>query len=173
MYTVSLQILNGYMDLIMDKYKDTYIFSTFFYTKLSTSGYQGVSNWKRTNQLFEKRLLMFPIHLHRHWCLVAVDVSQRIISLYDSLTIGNTKPMDIIENFLVLEASGKDITLGSWTKVCEDSPQQTNFNDCGVYVCMNARNLSEQTTFKFYLDISSTRNQIKLELLYSKLLRIQ
>ena len=163
------------MDLIMDKYKDTYIFSTFFYTKLSTSGYQGVHNWKRTSQLFEKRLLMFPVHLHNHWCLVAVDISYRTISLYDSLAKGNTsaRPMDIIENFLVQEAAEKNITLGSWTKACQDSPQQTNFNDCGVYVCMNARNLSEQTTFKFYLDISTTRRQIELELLCSKLLRIQ
>ena len=65
------------------------------------------------------------------------------------------------------------MTLRNWTKICQDSPQQTNFNDCGVYVCMNARNLSERTMFKFYLDISSTRRQIEIKLFYSKLLSIQ
>ena len=103
-----------------------------------------------------------------------LDTTRNDISLNDSLAKGNatTKSMDLIENFLVLEAAEKNITLRSWTKVCQDSPQQTNFNDCGVYVCINARNLSEQTTFKFFLDIS-TRRQIELELLYSKLLSIQ
>ena len=68
------------------------------------SGYQGVSNWKRTDQLFHKRLLMFPVHSNNHWSLVAVNVSDRTISLYYSLAIGhgNMKPMDTIENFLVL-----------------------------------------------------------------------
>ena len=170
---ISLQILNSYMDLIMDKYKDTYIFSSFFSTKLSTSGYRGVGNWKRTDQLFQKRLLMFPVHLTHHWYLVAVNVGYGTISLYDSLAIGNTKLMDVIENFLVQEAYGKEIILRNWTKACRDSPQQTNFNDRGVYVCMNACNLSEETMFKFYFDISSTKRQIEIELLHSKLLSIQ
>ena len=75
---------------------------------------------------------MFPVHLTNHWCLVAVNVGYGTISLYDSQAIGNTKPMDVIENFLVQEAPGKEITLRNWTKACQDSPQQTNFNDCGV-----------------------------------------
>ena len=102
-----------------------------------------------------------------------LDTTRNDVSLYDSLAKGNatTKPMDLIENFLVLEAAEKNITLGprAGRKFVQDSPQQTNFNDCGVYVCINACNLSEQTTFKFFLDISTTRKQIELELLYSKL----
>ena len=44
----------------MDRHADTYIFSTFFHTKLSTSGFLGVQNWRRPRQLFEKRLPLFP-----------------------------------------------------------------------------------------------------------------
>ena len=100
-----------------------YIFSTFFYTKLSISGYQGVCNWKITTELFKKRLLMFPVHLHNHWCLIAVDVNCKTISLYDSLNT-SARPMDIVENFLVMKSAEKNIPLGSWTKVYQDSPQQ-------------------------------------------------
>ena len=111
-YFVLLQIINSNMDLIVDKFEDTYIFSTFFYTKLSISGYQGVCNWKITTELFKKRLLMFPVHLHNHWCLVAVDVNCKTISLYDSLN-NSAKPMDIVENYLVLKSAEKNISLGS------------------------------------------------------------
>ena len=95
----------------------------------------------------------------------------KTISLYDSLNT-SAMPMDIVENFLVMKSAEKNIPLGSWTKVYQDSQRQNNFNDCGVYVCMNVRNSSEQTNFKYYLDISTTRSQIELKLLSSKLLSL-
>ena len=167
---LSLQILNSYMRLIMDKHEDVYIFSTFLYTKLSMSGYQGMCNWAKTIKLFTKRFLMVPLHLSSHWCLVAVDMTHHKISLHDSLANNNLHCMDIIEQYLVLEAAERNLSLRRWTQDVCKATQQHNFNDCGVYVCMNGRNIAEQSTFKFYLDISRTRKHIEHELLCSKLL---
>ena len=75
--------------------------------------------------------------------------------------------MEVIENFLLMEAARDTASLGNWTIVYKDSPQQSNLT---VFVCMNARQLSDQTTFKFHLNISSTRRQIEAELVNSKLL---
>jgi len=61
--------------------------------------------------------------------------------------------MEVIEKFLVMEAARNTVGLGSWTKVYQDSTQQSNLTDCGVFVCMNARQLSDQATFEFHLDI--------------------
>jgi len=154
----------------MAKYPDTYIFSSFFYTKLSVAGYQGVSNWKRPNCLFKKRLLIFPVHSGSHWCLIAVDIHKRVVSLYDSLGNGNAFLMNAVEQFLMMEALNKKVNADSWTKGHGRSLQQDNFNDCGVFVCINAQLLSAQATPKLPLDIPNTRRKIKFELLNSKLL---
>ena len=153
----------------MIKYTDTYIFNSFFYTKLSVAGYQGIRNWKRPSQLFKKRLLIFPVHLGNHWCLISVDPYKRIISLYDSLGKGNASLMNTVETFLVMEAMNKEVAADSWIKILEHSPQD-NFDDCGVFVCINALHLSGQTTPKLPLDIPGTRRKIEFELLTSKLL---
>ena len=78
--------------------------------------------------------------------------------------------MEVIESFLAMEAAENEILSGTWTKISKHSPQQANYTDCGVFICMNARNLTDQTIFKFHLDISSTRRQIKAELINANLL---
>ena len=91
----------------MDRHTDTYIFNTFFHAKLSTSDLVGVQNWRRPRQLFEKRLLLFPVHLQNHWCLVVVFTTDRTICLYDSLGTSSRsfRSMEVTEKFLAMEAA--------------------------------------------------------------------
>ena len=111
-----------------------------------------MQNWKRLNQLFKKRLLLFPVHLINHWCLIAVNIHKRVISLFDSLGKGNAALMNTVEMFLVMEAINNEVDAENWTKIHGHSPQQDNLNDCGVFVCMNALFLSGQITPKLPLD---------------------
>ncbi len=53
-------------------FADVYVYSTFFYTKLFSSGHQRVQRWSKGVDIFSKRLLIFPVHLQAHWCLAAV-----------------------------------------------------------------------------------------------------
>ena len=157
----------------MDKHKDIYIFSTFFYTKLLVSGYQGICNWAKTIPLFTKKFVMVPLHLSNHWSLVAIDMVHYQIILHDSLPNNSIHCLDILEQYLLLEAAKQNFAVKIWIKeVCKECPQQSNFNDCGVYVCMNARNIAEQSQFKFYQEISRVREQMKHELLCSKLIKL-
>jgi len=159
------------MSLIMERYEDIYIFTTFFFTKISTSGYHGIQSWTSRVELFNKRVLLFPIHLTNHWCLVAVHMTTSKIILHDSLRNSNSAHcMDVVEQYLVVEAAERKVTLGSFSKEICTTPKQDNFNDCGVFVCMNGRNISEKSALKFYVNIPKTRLHIKNELLCSKLL---
>ena len=91
---------------------------------------------------------MFPHLSSNHWCLAAVDVAYHKIILHDSLTNNYVHCMDIIEDYLVVEAAERKCTLKTWSKeICREAPQQNNFNDYGVYVCMNSRNLVEKSNY--------------------------
>ena len=99
------------MSLIMDKHKDVYIFNTFFYTKLLVSGYQSICNWAKTIPLFTKRFIMVPLHLTNHWCLVAIDVVHCKIILHDSLQSESIPCLDILEQYLLLEAAKRNLSV--------------------------------------------------------------
>ena len=133
LYTLLLQILNSYMSLIMDKHKDIYIFSTFFYTKLLVSGYQGICNWAKTIPLFTKKFVMVPLHLSNHWSLVAIDMVHCQIILHDSLPNNSIHCLDILEQYLLLEAAKQNFAVKIWIKeVCKECPQRSNFNNYTV-----------------------------------------
>ena len=167
------QIINSYVSLIMDKFMDIHIFSSFFYSKLAASGYEAVCKWHNSVDLFTKRL-MFPVHLFgNHWCLVSASLDYHKITLYDLLPShgqGEAECMDIIETYLVLKVAEQKAVSKSWNKEICREPQQDNFNDCGVFVCMNGQNLAERLNFEFYLDVPHSRRHIKHELLNCKLL---
>ena len=84
-----LQVINFYLKLLAQTFNDIYVYSTFFYPKLLSCGYNAVQQWTHGEDMFSKRLLLFPIHLSVHWCLVAVDVAEHCISYYDSLKKAN------------------------------------------------------------------------------------
>ena len=170
--TILVQIINSYMSLIMDRWMDVYILGNFFYTKLSISGYQGVHSWTGAVEFFHKRDVMFPI-LYKITCAWLLWKWDFTISLHDSLSNNITKCMDIIKEYLLLT--------GGWTQHYHTELEQGSFrsttagqfNDCGVFLCMNACNIGEQQSFKFYKDVIRAKNVIiKKKLLNWKLLHL-
>jgi len=163
------------MALIMDRYRDIYAFSSFFYTKLSLSEYEEVYKWARSIDLFIKRVLLFPVHHRNHWCLVSVNLTSCKLSLYDSLANqSKSQCLDAIEKYIISKEAEQRVSAKKWTKeISQTAPQQDNFNDCGVFVCMNASNLAEQSSIRFYLYISRTGKHIHNELLKYELLHFQ
>ena len=78
-YTFFPQIINFYMNMLMERSKEkglpsVHAFNTFFFTKLKTAGYQAVKRWTKKVDVFSVDILLVPIHLGVHWCL-AVSAS--------------------------------------------------------------------------------------------------
>lgn len=74
MCNVFLQIINFYMNMLMERSKEkgfpsVHAFNTFFFTKLKTAGYQAVKRWTKKVDVFSVDILLVPIHLGVHWCL--------------------------------------------------------------------------------------------------------
>ena len=156
------------MKLIMEKHKDLFAFSTFFYSKLSSQGFKSVLHWHKGKDLSGKRLLLFPVHLKElsHWCLVVANVPNRQLSCLDFLGKQNHTCLKAVKQFLD-QASGHSYFI----KEEESVPRQSTSYDCGVFVCLYARCLAKGLVLNFsQRDIPTSRNKIVNELLHNTLL---
>ncbi|KAM9844564.1 sentrin-specific protease 5-like isoform 2-T3 [Aulostomus maculatus] len=163
------QVMNMYGELIMDcgQHK-VHFLNSFFHRQLMTKGYEGVKRWTKQVDLFSKNLLLVPIHLEVHWCLVTADIVKKKICLYDSQGNALQKVARNILKYLMAEAKEKQQTAfeDGWTASFDEKvPQQTNENDCGVFVLEYSRCLALAQPLQFSQeDIPKIRKRIYKEL---------
>ncbi|XP_027141673.1 sentrin-specific protease 5 [Larimichthys crocea] len=168
------QVMNMYGELIMESaLHKVHFLNSFFHRQLMTKGYDGVKRWTKQVDLFSKGLLLVPIHLEVHWCLVTADVVKKKICLYDSQGNALLKVARNILKYLMTEAKEKKQTAfeSGWAlSFDEKSPQQTNENDCGVFVLEYSRCLALEKPLQFsQKDIPKIRKRIYKELCDCKL----
>lgn len=87
--------------------------------------------WKDCKYLF------IPHHMNgNHWTLFVVFVDKHRIEYFDSL--GNSAPFGLASKILTYLVSQKDFdynpAMWSLYSYGKESPQQTNFSDCGMFV---------------------------------------
>lgn len=170
------EVVNFYMSLIADTCSDVHSYSSFFYPKLiSNAGYNGVRRWTKKVDIFSKRLLLIPVHLGMHWCLAAVDFSNKQISYYDSFKGHNPECLQALKQYLVQEAADKKqmvYDMSGWHCITHKNiPAQQNGSDCGVFMCMYARHLARSKPFSFSQDdMPIIREHMVLEMLEQKLI---
>ncbi|MED6242356.1 hypothetical protein ATANTOWER_003544 [Ataeniobius toweri] len=168
------QVMNMYGELIMESsHHKVHFLNSFFHRQLMTKGYDGVRRWTKQVDLFSKRLLLVPIHLEVHWCLVTADISTKKICLYDSQGHSLQKVARNILKYLMSEAKEKKLAAfeDGWTVSSDENiPQQANENDCGVFVLEYSRCLALSRPFQFsQQDIPKIRKRIYKELCDCKL----
>ncbi|XP_060900163.1 uncharacterized protein LOC132978846 isoform X1 [Labrus mixtus] len=163
------QVMNMYGELIMESaHHKVHFLNSFFHRQLMTKGYDGVKRWTKQVNLFSKSLLLVPIHLEVHWCLVTADLVKKKICLYDSQGNVLQKIGRNILKYLMTEAKEKnqtDFENGWAISFDEIVPQQTNENDCGVFVLEYSRCLALAKPLQFsQKDIPKIRKRIYKEL---------
>lgn len=163
------QVMNMYGELIMESaHHQVHFLNSFFHRQLMTKGYDGVKRWTKQVDLFSKSLLLVPVHLEVHWCLVTADVVKKKICLYDSQGNALQKVARNILKYLMTEAKEKKQTAfeSGWDMSYDEKiPQQTNENDCGVFVLEYSRCLALGKPLQFsQKDIPKIRKRIYKEL---------
>lgn len=159
------EVINFYLSLIMERsgteeaktagWPRVYAFNTFFYLKLAASGYAAVRRWTRAIDLFAFDILLVPLHCTLHWCLAAVDFRKRTIHYYDSLMSKGDKMHFLLQlqSYVEEESLGKKNESIDWNPwelvIAEDTPQQTNTSDCGVFICQFSECLSRDAPLAF------------------------
>ncbi|XP_023260817.1 sentrin-specific protease 5-like isoform X1 [Seriola lalandi dorsalis] len=168
------QVMNMYGELIVESASHkVHFLNSFFHRQLMTKGYDGVKRWTKQVDLFSKSLLLVPIHLEVHWCLVTADFVKKKICLYDSQGNALQKVARNILKYLMTEAKEKQQTAfeNGWAVSFDEKiPQQTNENDCGVFVLEYSRCLALAKPLQFSQeDIPKIRKRIYKELCDCKL----
>ncbi|XP_029341282.1 sentrin-specific protease 1-like [Acyrthosiphon pisum] len=146
-------VINDYMNLIVERDSSIYAYDTFFYTRLIASGYNGVKKWTKKLNIFSKSKLLINKLGFGHWVLVCVNVPQKQIYYYDSISHFDVyNCLNQICTYLSNEHShrlGNPLPIEEWDVQVPGNPMQNNNIDCGVFICMFAKHLSLGAAFNF------------------------
>uniref|UniRef100_A0A3Q4G7E0 SUMO specific peptidase 3b n=1 Tax=Neolamprologus brichardi TaxID=32507 RepID=A0A3Q4G7E0_NEOBR len=156
------QVMNMYGELVMDSVPKKV-------RKLQTKLKNNI-----LVDIFQKDLLLIPIHLEVHWSLVSVDIPRRAITYFDSQRTLNRRCPKHIYKYLQAEAIKKDQQdfLTGWTGFFKmNVGRQNNDSDCGAFVLQYCKCLALGQQFNFgQQDMPRLRRQMYKELCHCKLM---
>uniref|UniRef100_A0A673TF81 SUMO specific peptidase 2 n=2 Tax=Suricata suricatta TaxID=37032 RepID=A0A673TF81_SURSU len=176
------EVINFYMNLLVERnkkqgYPALHAFSTFFYPKLKSGGYQAVKRWTKGVNLFEQELILVPIHRKVHWSLVVIDLRKRCLKYLDSMGQKGHRICEILLQYLQDESKTKrniDLNLLEWTHYSmkpHEIPQQLNGSDCGMFTCKYADYISRDKPITFTQhQMPLFRKKMVWEILHQQLL---
>ncbi|KAJ8586816.1 cysteine proteinase [Rhizopogon salebrosus TDB-379] len=161
------------------KILDAHYFSTFFWPKLQNEGYEKgrLAKWTKKMDIFSKDIILIPInHNNSHWTGAAINFRRKRIESYDSMNLDRRQVSKVLRNYLDLEHRNKrkkpfDFT-GWQDHNPEDTPQQENGYDCGVFTCQFLESLSRgEEEFLFsQRDMTYLRRRMIWEIGHAKFL---
>ncbi|XP_040591233.1 sentrin-specific protease 2-like [Mesocricetus auratus] len=175
-------IINFYMNLISERsklpgYAAIHTFNTFFYTKLKCGGYRSVKRWTRALNIFEKDIVLVPVHLEVHWSLVVIDLRKKTIAYWDSMGLKRPSVLRMIFQYLQEESKARrniDLDPLEWRQYsmeAEEIPLQLNKSDCGVFTCKYADYISRGQPITFsQKHMPLFRKKMVWEILHKRLL---
>ncbi|OCF59786.1 hypothetical protein L486_02459 [Kwoniella mangroviensis CBS 10435] len=157
------EIMNFYGALMVERANQigtlkVHAFNSFFYQRISETGYSAVKRWTKRVDIFSKDLVVFPVNIgNMHWTACAINLAKKRIEYFDSMgDYGNHRAgiFKRIRGYLNDEHQDKKkkpFDFSGWTnEFNENTPQQDNGSDCGVFSCQTlemitrGRDLKEQ-----------------------------
>ena len=96
------------------------------------------------NTMLNREVVLIPLHLRgNHWAFVVVYKSSNLIAYYDSLLQLDLADhrKSIVESLQKLHhifVEERILNTPVTANIVNDAPQQTNLNECGLYVCKTA-----------------------------------
>ncbi|KAG8969246.1 Smt3-specific protease [Tulasnella sp. 419] len=129
--------------------QEIHCFNTFFFSKLESPGYEQarLNKWTKKIDVFKKDIIIIPVNRgNAHWACAAINFKKRRIEYYDSL--GACPPIiySHLRDYLDREHRDKKkrpFDFQDWVDWWdENTPQQENAYDCGVFTCLCMEALS-------------------------------
>ncbi|KAI0560680.1 Ulp1 peptidase [Gracilaria domingensis] len=127
------------------------VISSFFYstlfkfnprTRTTEYNYSRVKRWTRRFDVFEYDLMLIPINQQNlHWTLGVVNFKDKVVAHLDSMGKGGSP--EVRENLFrwvrdEAATKGHEFNSEEWSADDVIVPQQTNSDDCGVFLCKYA-----------------------------------
>lgn len=164
------------------KILDVHYFSTFFWSKLVSEGYERarLAKWTKKFDIFAKDIILIPInHNNAHWTAAAINFRRKRMESYDSMNLERRMVFKKLRDYLDLEHRNKKGTpfdFEDWIDYDpDDAPQQENGYDCGVFTCQFMESLSRgEELFNFtQRDMDYFRKRMIWEIAHAKFLDVQ
>ena len=166
---LSDEIINSYCHLISEKYKNFFVFDTFFHKTLEENGFNEHRSYVNQNPCQSKIWLM-PINFQNcHWILLCINLEdlqcgQVVIDLYDSASKMefkyDIKTSELIKYIRFMYNKYQSLSVGDVHIILQNQsnkiPQQANGYDCGAFVLAYAICLVKKEKLSF--------NQIKIDI---------
>ncbi|KAF8514523.1 hypothetical protein JB92DRAFT_140256 [Gautieria morchelliformis] len=137
-------LLNGAVKKRKGKveYLNVHYFSTFFWPKVEKS-YKDT----RLNKWTKKDAALIPVnHGNVHWTLAAINFRKKRIESYDSMGVHRPNVYKTLRYYLQeehMDKKKKPFDFNGWVDhYDQDTPQQENGYDCGVFTCQFMESLS-------------------------------
>ena len=108
--------------------------------------------------VFQKDLLIVPIHVHgNHWTLAVINIQRKRLEYYDSMRGGEGQVLVNLRRWLEDEHQEKKkapFDTAGWPDIAwkRDTPEQHNGSDCGVFMTRTADYLSRDGVLDFTQD---------------------
>ncbi|KAI5967671.1 hypothetical protein CANMA_002851 [Candida margitis] len=172
-------IIDFYLNLVMKQSPKVFIWTTHFYSTLASRGYSGVARWAKRKKvdLLAMDKVIVPVNIsNTHWALAVVDNLQKAITYYDSLRFGQSGNPEAVKNlqmYMDNEAKrlGHDAIKYKPVPYIE-APQQKNGSDCGVFTCIAARYLAQNSELKYSQnDMKMIRRRMTFEIMSDQLFK--
>ncbi|KAJ6263805.1 Ubiquitin-like-specific protease [Drechslerella dactyloides] len=174
------EVINAYIHLIKERANSDgkthlILLNSMFVTTFKDNGYSRVARWaKRAGAGGDKILqldgVIVPIHRNYHWTLAFINVAQKRFEYYDSLA-GHWDPIRLLRDYMRQEV-GAGYVDADWSDYYpgDQTPQQGNGVDCGVFLCKTAEVICRDGMLSFsQKDIPKIRRMMQVELLQADL----
>ncbi|OCF33153.1 hypothetical protein I316_05198 [Kwoniella heveanensis BCC8398] len=146
------EVMNFYCAMMTERAaadgaKRVHNMNSFFFAKLEKTGYQSVRRWTKKVDIFALDYFVFPINMdNMHWTACAVNFEKKRIEYYDSMGDYSRKRNTRVREYLQAEhkeKKGTPFDLTGWSdEFNENTPQQDNGSDCGVFSCQTLEMIS-------------------------------
>ncbi|RVD84953.1 uncharacterized protein DFL_003289 [Arthrobotrys flagrans] len=170
------EVINSYIHLIKERANKDGVqrmitMNSMFISSLKDHGYKRVARWAKRQgasgeQILGLKGVLIPIHRNFHWTLAFVNIEKKRFEYYDSLA-GNWDPIALLRNWMTNEVGAK-YKDSEWEDFYpgDQTPQQGNGYDCGVFLCKTAEVIARGGAMNFsQKDIPEIRKMMQVELL--------
>ncbi|KAF9452514.1 cysteine proteinase [Macrolepiota fuliginosa MF-IS2] len=153
---------------------NVHYFSTFFWSKLTSEGYDKgrLAKWTKKVDIFSKDALLVPVnHSNAHWTAAAINFRRKRIESYDSMGMAKDIVFTYLRRYLDAEHRNKKKAPFDFTGWQDYAPDQENGYDCGVFTCQFLETLSRgEEMFRFtQKDMPYLRRRMIWEIGHTKL----
>ena len=185
LYWLSTDVILKYMKLCQEKtfYSHSiFIMDPFHATKIATGGLYEMDKVYKDKQLFQYRLLLFPIIINMHWSLVSLELGKKkkVIQHWDSKGVVNESFLKNVKIFMSLHAFYLDNPGEKLRDIITrlvpiaDVFCQKNDCDCGVMILWYSRCLMHKHPLCFSGEQSdSMRKLLIFELMTGEIVQLR